>query len=252
MSLMRQMIAATTLLWIAINVPAAAPEEAAAVDIQMRNVNLRIAPNVFLQIRRLRGRMIRTDRDQPVTLDKRDSFNVELESAEIAISTSSLSQLLNSYVFAYPNASLKNISVSIKGGRVIERGIMHKGVDLPFEVDGSIFATDSGIIRLHADKVRAEHVPMKGLLHLFGEDLSKLVNTNEARGARVEGDDILLFPSRMMPPPHILGRVTAVRIEGDNVVQVFGGKPPAPMRLPAPAANYIYHRGGVCVSESSQ
>ena len=68
--------------------------------------------------------------------------------------------------------------------------------------------------------------PREGLLHLFGEDLSKLVNTNEARGARLEGDDVLLFPSRMMPPPHILGKVTAVSIEGDNIVQVFGGEPP--------------------------
>ena len=45
--------------------------------------------------------MIPTNGEQPVTLDKRDSFNVEVQSAEIAISTTSLSQLLNSYVFAY-------------------------------------------------------------------------------------------------------------------------------------------------------
>jgi hypothetical protein len=211
----------------------------------MRNVNLRITPGVVLQIRRLRGRMTPTSRERPVTLDKRDSFNVELESAIIAISTSSLSQLLNGYVFAYRGAPLKNIFVSIKNGKLVEKGTMHKGVDLPFELEGSLSPTDTGDIRLHADKASAEHIPMKGLLHLFGEDLSKLVNTNEARGARMEGDDIFLFPSLMMPPPHILGRVTGVRIEGENVVQVFGGAPPEPMALPVPAANYIYHRGGI-------
>jgi hypothetical protein len=233
------------LLWTARYVSAAVPEETGAVNLQMRNVNMRIARDVVLQIRRLRGRMIPTSREQPVTLDKRDSFNVDLESAEIAISTFSLSQLLNSYVFAYPRAPLKNISVSVKNGQLVQKGKMHKGVDLPFELEGSLSPTDSGNIRLHANKASAEHIPVKGLLHLFGHDLSKLVNTNEARGARMEGDDIFLFPSRMMPPPHILGRVTAVRIEGDNIVQVFGAVPPEPLTLPAPAANYIYHRGGV-------
>ena len=115
---------------------------------------------------------------------------------------------------------------------------------MPFEMEGPVSATSDGNIRLHADRIKSEHVPFKGLLHLFGEDLSKLVNVNEARGVRIEGDDIFLYPSRMMPAPHIRGRVTSVRIEGDNVVQVFEGRAAAPLRLPAPAANYIYHRGG--------
>ena len=237
--------AVLAILWLVTPVSPAVPEENGAVNLQMRNVNLRIAPGVVLQIRSLRGRMIPTSPDRPVTLDKRDSFNVELQSAVIAISTSGLSQLLNSYVFAYPGAPLKNLSVSVKNGQLVEKGTMHKAVDLPFELEGSLSPEASGAIRLHANKASAEHIPMKGLLHLFGEDLSKLVNTNEARGARMEGDDIVLFPSRMMPPPHILGRVTAVRIEGDNVVQVFGENPPELMALPAPAANYIYHRGGI-------
>ncbi len=221
-------------------------EPAGAVGIQMRNVNLRITRDVVLQIRRLRGRLSPTGRDRPVTLDDRNSFAVEVDNGTMAISASSLSRLLNSYVFAYPGAPLKNISVTIDRGRVIQKGTMHKGIDLPFELDGSVSATPDGNIRVHADKIKSAHIPFKGLLHLFGEDLSRLVNAREARGVRIEGDDILLFPSRMTPPPHIYGRVTSVRIEGDSVVQVFGeGRAAKPMQLPAPASNYIYHRGGV-------
>jgi hypothetical protein len=215
------------------------------VEIQMRNVNLRIEPTVTLQIRNLRGRLIPTG-EEAVTLDKRTSFTVNIDTATLAISTRSLTRLLNSYVFAYEGAPLKNLSVTAKGDRLIQKGTMHKGVDLPFEMEGSVSTTEDGNIRVHADKFKSAHLPFKGLLHLFGEDLSKLINVNEARGVRLEGDDLILFPSRMLPPPHLLGRVTSVRVEGDNIVQVFGGgRQVEALRLPEAAANYIYHRGGV-------
>jgi hypothetical protein len=221
------------------------PHNTGAVEIQMHNVNLRMMGGVVLQIRSARGRLEPTGKD-PVTLDDRNSFILEVDNTVMAINTASLGELFNSYVFAYDGAPLKKISVAAKGDRLEQKGTMHKGVDLPFEMEGPISATPDGNIRLHADKIKSEHVPFKGLLHLFGEDLSKLVNVNEARGVRIEGDDIFLFPSRMMPPPHIRGRVTSVRIEGDNIVQVFGeSRRSAPLQLPAPAANYIYHRGGL-------
>jgi hypothetical protein len=217
-----------------------------AVGIQIRNVDFRMGLGVVLQIRTLRGRLDPTSRARPVTLDDPKSFTLEADSGVAVISTDSLTHLLNSYVFAYEGAPLKNISVSVKDGRLVQKGTMHKGVDLPFELEGSLSATEDGAIRLHADKLKSEHIPVKGLLHLFGEDLSKLINVSEARGVRVEGDDIILYPSRMMPPPHIHGRITDVRVEGDAIVQVFGGGPSeAPLRPPARAANYIYHRGGI-------
>ncbi len=217
-----------------------------AVEIQMRNVNLRIERQITLQIRTLRGRLVPTSAERPVTLDRRDSFTVQIDSGTIAISTRSLTELLNSYVFAYEGAPLKNISVTVKDGHLIQKGTMHKGADLPFEMVGTISATADGNIRLHADKVKSAHIPLKGLLHLFGEDLSKLINVNEARGVRLEGDDILMFPDRMMPAPHLKGQITSVTLEGDNIVQVFRSDRHAPvLRPPETAPNYIYHRGGV-------
>jgi hypothetical protein len=226
--------------------PHAEPQPAGAVQIQIRNVNFRMSEGVVLQVRTLRGRLDPTSREHPVTLDDRNSFTLEAETGVMAISTASLTRLLNTYVFAYQGAPLKNITVTAKGDRLVQKGTMHKGVDLPFELEGSLSVTADGNLRLHADKIKSAHIPFKGLLHLFGEDLSKLINVNEARGVRVEGDDILLYLDRLMPPPHIRGRVTAVRLEGDNIVQIVGqGRPAAPLTPPERAANYIYHRGGI-------
>ena len=103
-----------------------------------------------------------------------------------------------------------------------------------------------GNIRLHADKVKAEHLPVKGLLHLFGENLSKLVHDTEARGMKVVGDDIILMPRTLTPPPHMEGRVTRVTIENGKIVQFFdSGRHAAALRPPLETGAYIYHRGGI-------
>jgi hypothetical protein len=232
-------------VWLAAGAP---PREgnAGGVGIQMRNVNITIAPAVTLQIRSMRGVLQPLSAERPVTLDMANSFTVEVDSGTLSIDTASLSQVLNTYVFAYEGAPLKKISMSAKGNRLVQKGVLHKGVDLPYEMEGSISATPDGNIRMHVDKIKAEHVPFKGLLHFLGEDLSKVINLNEARGVRMEGDDILMYPERMLPPPHIKGKITEVHVEGNNVVQTIrGDKHEAPLQLPAPATNYIYHRGGV-------
>jgi hypothetical protein len=72
-------------------------------------------------------------------------------------------------------------------------------------------------------KIASGHIPVKGLLHLFGEDLSKLVNLTGDRGVTVEGDNIILYPDRMLPPPRMDGKVTAVGIQGSNVNRLITG-----------------------------
>ena len=216
------------------------------VEIQMRNVNFRLAPDIVLEVHALRGRLKRTNPEIPVTFDDTASFSVEVDTAEVAISATSLTALMNSYVLAYDGAPIRNVVAMIDGGRLVQKGTVHKGVDMPFEIDGSLSTTEAGDIRVHADKIKSAHIPVKGLLHLFGEDLSKLVNQNAGRGMRIEGDDILLTPRALTPPPHLDGRVTKVRIANGKIVQTFdSGRHPAALHPPFRTAAYIYHRGGV-------
>ena len=224
------------------NIPSTAP---APVEIQIKNVNLRLDDDIVLQIKSLRGQMISTGRNLPVSLDDKNSFVTKIDAGEIGISVATLSALLNKNVFDYPGSPMKHMSLSINGDKIRQAGTIHKGVDLPFELEGPLSCTPDGQIRLHAEKIRSAHVPVKGLLHLFGENLSKLISLRGARGIQIIGDDIILFPDRIIPPPRMEGKVVAVRIEGNNVVQVFGsGQVPRPLSPPQQAENYIYHRGG--------
>jgi len=211
----------------------------------MRAVNLHLDRFTALEVRSLRGQMVPTRKDRPVTFDDANSFVTRISSAEIAMDVKTLSDLLNRRVFGYPGAPLKNISVTVEHGRIKQTGTIRKGIEMPFEIEGTLDATPAGEIRLHVDKIVSAHLPVKGLLHFFGEDLAKLINLKQDRGMTAEGDNILLRPDRMLPPPRIEGKVTAVRIEGDRIVLTFGSGGAKPLSLPYSTGSYMYHRGGI-------
>ena len=63
---------------------------------------------------------------------------------------------------------------------------------------------------------------------------------------KIEGDDIILMPSALTPPPHMEGRVTRVAIQNGKIVQYFdSGRHLPTLNPPFTSDAYIYHRGGV-------
>jgi hypothetical protein len=217
-----------------------------SVELQMKNVKFRVAQDIVLEVDRLRGRLRRTHPEVPVTFDDTGSFVVEIDSAQVGITAESMTALMNSYVLADKSTPLKGVSLTIAGDKLILKGTIHKTVPLAFEIEGSVSATNEGNIRVHAKSIKADHVPVKGLLHLFGEDLSKVIKQNSERGMKMEGDDIILTPAALTPPPHLEGRVAGVEVTQGKMVQTFdsGHRSPA-LSPPSPAAAYIYHRGGI-------
>jgi hypothetical protein len=82
--------------------------------------------------------------------------------------------------------------------------------------------------------------------------MEDLLDLSQAVGVRVEGNDLILDPEKMLPPPAIEGKVRAVRIEGDRVVLTFGPPPDENPQVagwpepPDPAAeNFQFLYGGV-------
>src|SRR6266545_4697930 len=63
----------------------------------------------------------------------------------------------------------------------------------------------------------------------------------------VDGDDLLLDPEHLLPPPQIRGRLTRAAIENGLIVQQFGtAKASGTIAPTAPRVNnYMYYRGGL-------
>lgn len=230
----------------AISQPTAAP-----VRTEFRNVDFHVGSGIVLHIRRLRGELARTHPDTPPTFDDENSFLFKLSSGVVALTPDDLAGLMNSYVFNYPDAPLHNVKMSIQGDRLKQEGTLKKGVGIPFQLEGVLSATPDGLVRLHSTGIKSAHLPVKGLMDLFGVKLAALVNLHASQGMRIEGDDIFLNPNYMMPPPRIEGKVSAARIENGEIVMVFGtesgegSRGAGSLPLPDPAArNYMYFRGG--------
>jgi hypothetical protein len=210
----------------------------------MRNVDLQVMPGVVLEIRRLDGELRPIQKGEAPVFDDPSSFELRIDSAEIASSPQSLQRLMNDFTFNDPKAPLKDLQIAIEDGKVRQSGRMEKAIPVHFETLSEVSVTPQGKIRLHPVKIKAGGVPVKKLLDLFDVEMAEVIKTNGAHGVTMDGDDILLDPEHLMPPPRIRGRLTAVRVERDRIVQVFGGKgrdltPPDP-----DAKNYMYYKGG--------
>ena len=72
--------------------------------------------------------------------------------------------------------------------------------------------------------------------------MTKLINTRKTKGFSVDDNDIILDPTLMRPPPRMLGRVTSVRVQGDEIIQIFGKDRPSPA-AERPRSNYMACRG---------
>ena len=215
--------------------------------VQMQNVDFHVDDNIVLRIRTIRGALLRKNPAKPPFFDDRESFDFRIDSGIIGISTESLANLLNNYVFAYPKAPLKGVSITTEGGQIKMKGTVHKVTDLPFEIVGDIHATPEGKIQLHPTSIKTGGIPVKGLMNLFGIELDELIKGTESHGVKIDDNDITMDPEVIIPPPQVRGKITAIRIEGDEVIQVFGAANTTSIARSTSrrrGSNFMYYRGG--------
>ena len=216
----------------------------AETQVEMVNVNIHLDPVLVLHIRHLVGKFLPTRKGQPPTFDDKLSYIVAIDSAEVGVSLASMTYAMNTYVFGEPDAPLKNLRLSREGSEIKQTGTLKKGIGIPFEMVGAMSATPDGKIRIHPTKMKAAHLPVKGLMKLFGLDMAKMINTRNTKGFTVDDNDIILDPTLMLPPPKMRGRITAIRVQGEEIVQIFGNEKPG-LAAASRHSNYIAYHGGV-------
>ena len=213
-------------------------------QVSMRKVNFYIIPKAALRIRTLRGQM-RSLNGGPVTFDDKNAFVIHLDYAEIGLNGDDITALMNSYIFAYPGAPLKHLKVHTSGSQVVQSGVMHKIVDIPFEIRADVSVTPDGLIKLHPVKTRIFGVNGNDLMRAFHLSLQKILDLSKAKGVTVKGNDLFLDPVRILPPPAIEGHATAIRVDGDELVQTFGTVDALPPLTPPDTSGaYMFYKGG--------
>lgn len=225
------------------------PKEAiphAATQVQMRNVHFRSDDQVILHIHHVRGEMFDKIPGEPLNFDDKRSFIFRMAQAEIGMNGPTLSALMNQYVFGYRGPPLSDLRITIEGGQLKQEGVMHKVIDIPFTMLADVSVTPDGWVRVHPTEIEICNLDGAALMKAFGLSLEKLLDLSKAKGVRVEKNDLLLDPLAILPPPAVEGRLAAVRLEGDEMVQIWdSGSPAPPLTPPFPEEpNYMYYQEG--------
>jgi hypothetical protein len=216
--------------------------------IEMRNVLLHIDDRGLIRIERLRGQVV-TDSGTPAILDDARSFRIRVTRGTTRMNGDDLASLLNSVVFAYKGAPLKKLTARMEGNAVVLSGTMHKGVDLPFSITATPTLEPDGRVRMHPTRTRILGINGAALMKALGLELDDLLDLKKSRGAVVDGNDILLEPTEILPPPAIEARLESIRVVGTELVQTFVTTPLDSIfhryvRPDSAQPNFVYFRGG--------
>jgi len=216
--------------------------------VEMRNVALRISDDVVLQVRALDGEFVSRLRARPPIFDDPNSYTLRLKTADIAMDGASLTNMLREAMTAHPT-QLRDVRIVVESDHLHTSGKIQKaGAPVPFTMEAAVSVTSDGWMRLHATKLNAVGVPVKGILDLFGLKMDDLMKLPAGSGMKAEGDDLLIDATALMPPPKTEGRLQSVSIAANHLTMrmVGAGAPTGrPSTLPLPSAkNYIYFYGG--------
>lgn len=222
----------------------AAPDSSSHIKVAMRKVNYHLDDDIVLELRYLKGEFIPREKKPPIFEDP-TTYNLRIRSAAIAIDTLSLSRLLNRHVLGYKGAPIRDIHIRVDKDEIVQQGKMGA---VSFTIRSKPSVNEDGRIRLHPTDVKVLGLSVEGLMKTFGVTLEKSLHLKEDRGLAIDKNDLLLDPAKMLPPPRISGRLRAIELEPDRLVQDFGEPdslaPHAYFGAEHPASNYMHYQGG--------
>jgi hypothetical protein len=226
---------------------ASAPESGGTVRMAMKNVEYHLTDQIIVHIAALNGSLKPKPGGIPV-FDDKQSFSIDVDSASIKLSMTALTNDLNDYVFAKPDAPLKKLTATTKDKQLAVKGLLVSKGGIPFETDGTLSITPEGMIRVHTEKVKALHLPVKGLMDMLGLDTATMLNTKKVEGVSVDKDDLILDPGKILPPPELSGHLVSVEVENNEIALVFkpaeGSAKQTPLTSTCGGRNYILFKGG--------
>lgn len=211
-------------------------------EIELANVLFRYSPGLAVNIVGLRGQIVPTPGHNVATFNDPSSFAMASDAAEVHMSMAQMSALMNDWLLRSPKAQLKNVRVKAEGEQLVIHGTMKKGLSIPFTSKAKPGISGDNRMQFTVEQAKAGGLPVKGLLDALGLSMEDLVSQKGLNGISVDGNSFLIDPQTALPAPHIRAKLTGVRIQGQNLVILFGkGAPKLP---PSPWKNYMSVHGG--------
>lgn len=184
-----------------------------------KNVVYRLDKNVAMTLDEMNADILLKDPSMPFVPANKNDYSIQVHYAKVTKDARSLSALMNTYVFNDENSPLKDMKISFKDDRIVMAGKMKKGVWVGFEMEGTLAPTPDGKIVLTPKVVKSMGMRVDGLMSLFGLEMAKLMKMQEEKGLSLQGNNIIMDPAKLYPPPTLIGRVTKAGI-ANNMLQL--------------------------------
>lgn len=177
-----------------------------------KNVVYRLDKNVAMNLAEMNGDILLKDPTMPFVPANKNDYSIQVHYAKVTKDAASLEALMNTYVFNDNDSPLKDLKISFKGDRIVMGGKMKKGVWVGFEMEGTLSPTPDGKILMTPKSVKSMGVPVDGLMKLIGLEMASLMKMKEEKGVSLQGNNIVMDPAKLYPPPTLIGHVSRVGI----------------------------------------
>jgi hypothetical protein len=196
-------------------------DESTPTQIYAHNLLLRKGPDFRIYVRWLNGQMVRTRKNIDPSFDDPESFVLEVKQGIIHANIGDISHFLNAGTV--PGSPLQSISITGSGNQISLHGTIHKlHIPLPIGLDGTISSSPDGRIHLHVDRLSVLKLPVKGLLGDFHVTIADLMGKTSVAGVEVSQNDIYFDTQKLLPAPHLHGKLTSVRVVNPDIEVMYG------------------------------
>jgi len=112
-------------------------------------------------------------------------------------------------------------------------------------MEGTLLPDGEGHLILKPDLVKSAGIPVKGIMDVIGLEMANLINS-KAAGVKIDGNNVVIYPSKLLPPPAINCYAAGAKVEQGRVIMILDDKVRRPNpELPEPnAKNFILMWGG--------
>jgi hypothetical protein len=194
--------------------------ESASTRVYAHNLLLRKGPGFRIYIPWFSGQMIRTRNDVIPTFDDPESFFLDVKTGIIHANIGDIGNFLNASGSA--SSPLKNIALSGEGNQIKIHGTLRKVIPFPIEMLCTVAPAADNRIQMHVAKLSVLKIPLKGLLGGLHVSLSDLFSPRGISGIQISGNDIFFDTQKLLPPPHIRGQLTGVRVINPDLEAIYG------------------------------
>ena len=210
----------------------------------VHNVILHTGTRLKLKVKWLRGTMYPTSANAPASFDDTRSFALNIEEGLVSVNVADLSGFLKAGILK--DSPLKNAKISPEKGRLKITGTLKKLIPLPIQMMASLgVAPDHRRVRMHVKKLSILKIPLKGLLGTFRVNIDDLFDPKNKKGFEVDGDNIDIDISQLLPPPRAEGRLTQVKVLSNGDLMEYYGTPREDGIPVKQWRNFMRLRGGV-------